>query len=210
LKVQSLMATGVSAKVELNGGKLQISELKADVLGGQHRGEWQADFSVNPAVCSGKGSATGVSLANLAEAMKDGWIAGTANTSYEVEGPCAAELWNSPGNSAEGTLQFDMRDGALPHLSLGEDAEPFRVTRFSGLARLHAGKIEIKDAKLDSPAGKFQLSGTTSLKGELDFKLTNTASGVASAAYSITGTLEAPQVTRSSETQARLKAEPGK
>ena len=42
---QGLEATGVSAKVSLDSGKLQISDLTADFLGGQHRGEWQADFS---------------------------------------------------------------------------------------------------------------------------------------------------------------------
>ncbi len=203
LQVQRLEATGVSAKVSLDSGKLQISELSADFLGGQHRGEWQADFSVKPAICKGSGSITAISLTDLADAMKDGWIAGIANVGYEVKGPCPAEFWTS----AEGTLQFDMRAGTLPHVSLGEDAEPFKITRFVGQARLHAGKIEMKDAKLDSPEGKFQLSGTASLKRELDFKLTKTPSAVAAPGYTITGTLADPRVIRSvgPETQAKLK-----
>jgi uncharacterized protein involved in outer membrane biogenesis len=211
LQVQSLEATGVSAKVSLDSGKLQISELTADFLGGQYRGEWQADFSAKPAVCQGSGRVTGMSLADLADAMKDGWIAGTANTSYEVKGPCPAEFWTLFWISAEGTLQFDMRDGTWPHLSLAEDAEAFKVTRFVGEGRLHAGQIEMKDAKLDSPNGNFRLSGTASLKGELDFKLAARPNGPA-AAYTITGTVAEPRVIRSSssETQARLKAEPPK
>jgi len=212
LQVQRVEATSVSAKVSLDSGKLQILELNADFLGGQHRGEWQADFSVKPAVCKGSGRLTGISLTDLADAMKDAWIAGTANTSYEVKGPCPAEFWTSFWASAEGTLQFDMRDGTLPHLSLADDADPFNVTRFVGQARLHAGKIEMKDAKLDSPTGKFLLSGTASLKRELDFKLAARPNGPASAGYTITGTVADPRVIRSSsaETQARLKAEPPK
>ncbi len=208
LQMQRLEATGVSAKVSLDTGKLRISELTGDFLGGQHRGEWQVDFSVKPAVCRGSGSVTRASLADVADAMKDAWIAGSANASYEVRGPCPAEFWTS----AEGTLQFDMRDGILPHLFLADDAEPLEVTRFVGLARLHAGKIEMKDARLNSPNGKFQLSGTATLKGELDLKLARTPNAAPAAGYTITGTLEAPRVNTysSSETQARLKPEPSK
>jgi len=207
-QVQGLEATGVSAKLSLDNGKLQISDLTADFLGGQHRGEWQADFSLKPAVCKGRGSMTGASLAELADEMKDGWIGGTADTSYEVKGPCPAEFWSS----AEGTLQFDIKDGALPHVSLAEDGEPMKVTRLVGVARLREGQIEMRDARLDSPDGKFQLSGTASLKGELDLQLARVPNNAALAGYTITGTLAEPQVNRSSssETQARLKADPAK
>src|SRR5260370_41822334 len=115
--MESLGGTGVSAKVSLDGGKLEICGLNADFLGGQHRGEWQADFSVQPAVCKGSGSLIGVSLEHLADAMNDAWIDGTANSTYEVRGACSTEFWQS----AEGTLQFDMKDGTWPHVVLGED-----------------------------------------------------------------------------------------
>ena len=109
---RNVAATRVSAKVSLDGGKLQISELNGDFLGGKHRGQWQADFGRSPRFAVAAGSLTGVSLARLADAMKDGWIAGTANTSYEVKGPCPAEFWKS----AEGMLQFEMqRWGAAAH-----------------------------------------------------------------------------------------------
>jgi hypothetical protein len=208
LQVQSLAATRVSAKVSLDGGKLQISELHADFLGGKHRGEWQADFSVMPSICKGSGSLTGVSLGRLADAMRDERIAGSANASYEVKGSCSAEFWQS----AEGALQFDTRDGTLPHVALAEDAEPFKFSRFAGQARLHAGKIEMKDAKLDSADGKFQLSGTASVKGELDLRLARTSNGAAGPGYTISGTLAEPRVIRLAgpETQARLKTDPAK
>jgi hypothetical protein len=208
LQLQSLAATRVSATVSLDRGKLQISELKADFLSGKHRGAWQADFSLKPAICGGSGSLTGVSLAGVADAMEDQGIAGTANTIYEVKGSCPGEFWTS----AEGKLQFDVRDGTLPRFSLGEDAEPLKVARLAGQARLHAGTIEMKDATLDSASGNFHLSGTASLKGDLDLKLGKTPTGAATLAYMITGTLAEPRVSRSSgpETQARLKADPAK
>jgi hypothetical protein len=203
LQVQGLAATRVSAKVNLDSGKLEISDLNADFLGGKHRGQWQADFSVKPTICSGSGSLTGVSLARLADAMKSGGIAGIANTSYDAKGPCTAGFWTL----AEGALQFEIRDGSLPHVALGEDAEGLRVARFAGEARLQAGKIELKDAHLNSPEGKFLVGGTASLKGELDLRMAKIPSGAAAVGYTISGTLAEPRVIRSSspETQARLK-----
>jgi AsmA-like C-terminal region len=87
-----------------------------------------------------------------------------------------------------------------------------RFTRFTGQARLQTGTIEMKDATLSSPAGKFRLSGTASLKGELDFNLARTFNGASAPGYTITGTLAEPRVIQSSspDTQARLKAEPAK
>ncbi len=200
---KTLAATGVSAKISLDRGKLQISELSADLLGGKHRGEWQADFSLKPAVCQGAGNLTGISLAHLGDAIRNGWISGTANSIYDIKGTCPAEFWGS----AEGTLQFDVQNGTLPHVSLPEDAGPLKVTRFVGLARLHAGTIELTDSKLNSPAGNFRLSGTASLKGDLDFKLARTPNGTIPAGYNITGTLATPHVVPlpGTETQAQLK-----
>jgi hypothetical protein len=201
--VQSFESTHVSATVSLDAGKLQVLALSAEFLGGKHRGEWRADFSAKPAVCSGSGSLTGISLEHLADAMRDPGIAGTASASYEVKGTCPAEFWSS----AEGTLQFDISDGSLPHVSLTEDAGALKVARFSGKAHLRAGAVEIRDAKLDSAGGKFLVSGTASLKRELDLKLARIAAGAPAAGYTITGTVAEPKVIRSAgtETQARLK-----
>jgi uncharacterized protein involved in outer membrane biogenesis len=213
LQLQTLAATRVSAEVSLDTGKLQVSGLAADFLGGKHLGQWRADFSVKPPLCGGRGSFTGISLSRLADAMKDKWIAGTANAQYDVKSPCTAEVltstsfWTSLSTSAGGTLQFDVRDGALPRVALEEDGAPFRFTRFAGQARLNEGKIEVKDAKFDSPGGKFQLSGSASIKGQLDFHLARNQDGTPGPGYTISGTPAEPRVihTLSSETQANLK-----
>lgn len=197
LQVQNLAATHASANVVLNGGKLAISDLSGNVLGGKYHGQWQADFSKRPAPCEGSGTFTAVSLAQVATSMNDEWVAGTASSSYELKGSCSPEFWSS----AEGTLQFEMRDGILPHVSLGTEGGSLKVVHFAGRAALHAGKLELKDAKLESSGGKFQVTGSATLKRELDFKL-----GPA-AGYAITGTLAEPRVAplAANETQARLK-----
>lgn len=206
LEIQSLPATRVSAKVSLDRGKLEISELNADFLGGKHHGAWQADFAAKAAMCNGSGTLTGISLAQVADAMKNGWIKGTADTTYDVKGSCPGDFWTS----AEGTLQFEMKDGTLPHVSPDDDA--LKVARLVGEARLHSEAIETKDARLDSPAGKFLVSGTASLNGELDFRLAKVPASATAAGYTVTGTVDLPRVARlpGTETQAQLKAEPAK
>jgi hypothetical protein len=204
--VHAVEAMAVSADIAIDAGKLQIKSVGVDVFGGKHQGKWLADFSVSPFVCKGSGVVTGVSLAKVAKQMDDGWIAGTARGSYEVTGPCTGEFWQS----AEGTLQADVRDGALPHVLLGTDTGVM-ITRLDGEARLREGKIEISSAKLDSPTGKYEIRGTASLQRELNLKLTRTPADAAKSGYEITGTLSAPQVSSlSNAEQARLKPPPPK
>ena len=209
LLIRNMAATRVRAKVRLDGGKLQISDLEGDFYGGKHRGQWQADLRAKPTVCSGSGSLQEVSLKELGAAMKNDWMSGTAETNYEMKGPCSPEFWKS----VEGSVKFDMRNGVLPPSALetapAENSEPFQVTDFAGQAQLREGEIEIKEGKLDSSSARFQVSGTASLQGELDLRLAGSGNGAAAAGYTITGTLAEPRVIRlaGAETQARLKAE---
>ena len=197
LQVQKIAATQVSANLELDQGKVHISSLTADWLGGKHRGEWQADFSASPATCGGSGTVTGVSLGRFAE--NEAWITGTANGEYQVKGPCSAEFWSA----AEGTVQFDVRDGEIPHLALAENEVGVKISRLWGRARLQGGQFEMKDVWLNAPSGKFQLSGTAGLSRELDVKMTRTTG---SSGYAISGTVVEPRVTSfPSAEQARLK-----
>jgi hypothetical protein len=200
LLVQRVGATHVSANVTLEAGTVQISELNADLFGATHRGQWRADFSAQPAICSGSGRLSGIPLARLADSMQDAWITGLATASYQLQGPCPG-FWES----AEGTMQFDVTDATLPHISLAGDEGPLKVARLKGEARLHGGEFTMQDATLDSPSGRFQLSGTASLARELNLKLGRAAGG-ATAGYRITGPLAAPQVAPLPGTeQARLK-----
>jgi hypothetical protein len=216
--ISNVTARQVSAAIDLQRGKLKISNLRAEVLGGTYLGDWNGDFTEEPPVYAGSATLNGISLPQLADAMHDAWISGTANGSYQftASGADLASFWQS----AEGGLQFDVRDGVLSHIHLANDDEPLRVARWEGSVHLRKGQFEIERGKLLSDQGTYEISGTASLNRVLDFRLVRSAdeksapgsSAAGSSAagpmvYSITGTTAEPRVELSPgpETQAELK-----
>jgi uncharacterized protein involved in outer membrane biogenesis len=199
--VHKLEATHASAKVELEDGVLRLSDLRGDVLGGTHVGEWTADFTTKAPTYRGSGTLDRIALEQLSAAMHDGWITGSATATYHASasGLTAPELFAS----ADATLQVEARDGSLPHLVLTNAGEPLKMRHSSARLVLHNAVFEIEQGKLDTSAGIYQLSGTASLGRALDLKLTR--DGVHS--FNITGTLTEPRVAAatSPETQAALK-----
>jgi hypothetical protein len=199
--IHNLVANRVSAEFELEQGRLQLSNLRGDLLGGRHTGEWQVDFTVNPPAYRGQGTLEKVALVQVAEAMHDPWITGTANVEYRAAtlGWTRTELLSH----ADAGFQVEARDGSLPHLTLAGESTPLRVNRFTGQLLLRAEKFEIEPGKLQTPGGTYQLSGTASLGRVLDIKLSRDGAR----GFNITGTLNQPRVTLSTtpETQAALK-----
>jgi hypothetical protein len=205
--IHNVAADRVSASLTLEQGKLDISDLRADVLGGKHQGNWQIDFAAGPTVYSGNGTLKTISLGQVADAMHDPWISGAASASYRVKasGADPAALWKS----AEGALQFDISDGALLHVVLSSDGLPLRIGDWRGRAQLRDGKLEIEKGELTSPSGTYEISGTALGRG-LDFKLSQSGDPAVPASaivYSVTGTLAEPHVAvvATPQTQARLK-----
>jgi hypothetical protein len=197
--IRNFQAAKVTAKVELNRGRLHVSELRAGVLGGKHTGEWTADFTVKPPAYAGKGTLDGISLPQLAELMHDPWISGTAKGQYELQlaGWSSAELWNS----AKGTMHFEARDGELPHITIG--STPLLMRHFSGVVAIEHGEIDLQHATLVAPEASYNVSGKASLARELDFTFSRQDAPV----FRVAGTLAEPTVSsvRKSETRAALK-----
>src|SRR5207248_147070 len=147
-------------------GECQSRCRKAGCYVGGRRPAWRqasrelaGDFGVKPAACSGSGSLTAISLGNISRLMKDEWVEGSAGASYEIQGPCAADFWQS----SEGTLQVDVADGSLPHVLLRDSAKTLKIRKFTAEAQLHAGTIEVSEGELDSPEGTYEVSGTATL-----------------------------------------------
>jgi hypothetical protein len=201
VQIGRLEARHVTANVELKNDRLKLSELQGDVLGGRHTGEWKADFTAKPPQYSGSGTFKSITLAQLAEVMKDNWIAGMATASYRatISGLTGKELLAS----ATGALQIDASGGVFPHIVLTEGAAPLEMRCLTARATLRDGKFDIQPGTLETSAGIFHLSGSAALTQNLDLKLTReTAPG-----FSITGTLTEPHVAPmvTPETRAALK-----
>ena len=199
--IHAFTATGFSANAELKNGRLQLSEMHAEVLGGKHTGEWRADFTGSTPEYAGNGKLQNVSLRQLAAIMHDGWITGTADATYRANarGLNAAQLYSS----ASGTLQVEAREAELPHITLPEAASALQIHHLTSSLLLQNEKFEIKDCRLETPAAIYDLNGTASLGRVLNLKLTREGSpGLA-----ITGTLAQPKISEvtHSETRAALK-----
>ncbi len=205
--IRTLVASHVSADVELEQGRLQLTNLQGDVLGGRHRGDWMADFTASPPTFGGNGELQNIALGQLAEAMHDGWITGTADLGYRA----STSGWSKDEllSAATGSLQAEARDGSMPHLVLageaGEagEAGPLRLNKLWGRLRLREEKFEIEEGKLQTPSSIYQLRGTASLNRDLDIKLTRDGAR----GFNITGTLTQPHVVMNTtqDTQAALK-----
>jgi hypothetical protein len=197
--VRKLLGDRISANVELNKGKLRLSDLRGDVLGGKHIGEWEADFTAKPPEYSGSGTLERIALDQLSESMNDDWITGSAMATYRVKtsGLDTAELFAS----ATGGLKVDARDGLLLHVALGEG--PLQIHRLAAHLLLHDGGFEIQDGTLKTTTSLYQVSGMASLTRVLDLKLTHEGAP----GFNITGTVTEPHVSPilTPETQAALK-----
>jgi AsmA family len=199
--VHKLIGTHVSANLELNKGKLRLSDLRGEVLGGKHIGEWEADFTAKPPEYSGVGSLERIALNQLSESMGDDWITGSATATYRAKtsGLDAPELFAS----AISTLNIDARNGLLRHVALAEGTGPLQMRRLTAHLSLQDGKFEIQEGKLETVTGAYEVSGTASLTRILNLKLTREGAP----GFNITGTLLEPRVTPilTPETRAALK-----
>jgi hypothetical protein len=201
LTIRRLIANHVAAEVELKDRQLKITDLRGEVLGGKHSGEWSADFSVRPPVYHGSGTFDHVALAQLAKIMQDDWVSGIGDGTYRISfsGMTSADMTDS----AEGTLSIDAHDTTLAHISFPDSNDPLLAHRLQAQFALKDKALQIVDGKLEVAGNTYQLSGTASQGQTLDMKLQRSGSH----GFLIHGTLKEPHMVpaASSETQASLK-----
>ena len=199
LAIHGLIGSHAAANVNVQNGVLRISDLRAETLGGKHHGKWDVDFTAKPPRYSGEGTFEQVALEKLATSMHSDWITGTGDARYQVKssGSTLPDLMDA----ASGTLQVDLSDGQFTTVIL--DRSPLRVDRFSGALALKSGGFTIDDGSLETPNATYMVSGTASLSGDLNFKLTRDKNS----GLDVTGTLDEPHVlvVRAPSTEAVLK-----
>ena len=189
----------INAQAELRERRLRLFDVRAETLGGKLRAEWSADFSGETPSYSGSGTLEHVALPQVAALTHDAWATGTGSGRFKLE----MAGWNSAelAQSAQGTLDFDWQNGALPHVTLNDDGVPLRLKRFTGRALLRDLRLKFQQSKIETADGIYLVSGTAS-PGRLEVKLTDRNSH----GYGVSGTLEKPRVTAltAAETQAAL------
>lgn len=195
------VCTRFSSDLDLEKAKLSLTNTHGNLLGGQTAANFKADFSVRPPMYSGTGNFDGVWLSSISELMHTGWIDGEGSANYRF----TTSGWNLQDllKQAEVDAKFSIKDGEFPHILLSENAEPLRSSVFSGQLVFRDGAFSLDDTELVSDSGIFNVSGTASLTGDLDLKMTGENSG----GYNVSGTLDQTRVSpiTNPPTQAALK-----
>ncbi len=186
----------------MNQGRLRISDLRGEVLGGQHTGELRVDFTGKLPEYSASGAIDQLALRQLGDVMHDPWISGTATMNYKASavGLSAKDLFAS----ATAALQVDARDATLTHVSLPDSHAPLRVRSLAGRLVLRHGVFDIAEGKLGTATGIYQLSGTASLGRVLDVKLVRDGGH----SFNVSGSLDAPNVSPTVNAEARAALKP--
>jgi AsmA protein len=199
LVLPNLTATHVASNITVDSGRLLLSDLTADVLGGKHTGIWDVDFTAQPPLYAANGAFSQIDLAQLAIAMHDPWLTGTGKGEYRIEarGHALPELLGS----ASGSMKFDLHSGDLTHVVV--DDSPLRLRRFAGLMTLKAGKFEVQHGILDTTSGNYSVSGTASWSRQLDFSLASDNAPN----FTVTGMLASPTVTAQDAAPSRATLE---
>jgi hypothetical protein len=194
--------TQLIADLDLHDGKLRLANLKGQTLGGKATAEWQADFSARPPVYTGSGSFDGVSLDEVADVMHDPWIDGGGAAQYEFK----TSGWRLQDllDSANLTGNFVIRDARFPHIALPTNPNGLHASNFSGKLLLREGQFSFPGAKLDGPSGVYKVSGTVSLSGGLNLKMT----GESAPGFILSGTLLKTRVSTIPITAAQAALKP--
>ena len=213
--LKKVLATQVATQVEVDRGKITLTALRAELLGGTHQGNWTIDVpshgvSAHDASAQnafaqtlryhGSGTLHNISLQHVGTLMNDAWIAGTADGKFDVEG--SGDSFHELLARSEGKLQFVMRNGSLPHVEIPGSPVPLSVHRFAGELHLQKGAWNLSAGRLESRGGLYQVSGTASPGNGLDFVLTRADEQ----SWTLTGTLAKPNVAPLSHTEANAKS----
>jgi hypothetical protein len=212
--IKKMVATQVAAQVGVDRGNISLTDLRAQVLQGTHVGNWtialqsrDVPIAGAPSAASnqavryhGTGTLQNISLAQIGGLMNDPWIAGTADGTFNVD--ASGQDFRELLTHSDGTLQFVMRDGSLPHVQIPGSLGPLPVHRFAGELGLQMGIWGLSAGRLESRNGIYRVKGTASADSAgigLDFVLTRGNEQ----SWSVTGTLAKPHVALVDRTEAK-------
>jgi AsmA protein len=209
LLLKKVVANEVFSQVEVDRGKITLTALRGQLLQGTHRGNWVIDVNDAQGVKDeskqgvfttgvsfhANGTLRNISLDQLSALMNDGWISGTADGNFVLEGSNFRDLLAH----SNGKLQFFMQNGSLSHVEIPGSPGPLSVRQFTGDLNLKEGAWRLSSGKLESNDGDYHVNGTASAGGSFDFLLTSADEQ----AWTITGTLAEPHVAPVEQVEAK-------
>jgi AsmA family len=189
-------ASQLATELTADRGEITLAHLRGQFLQGTHQGTWTIDASVRPMRVKGNGALQNVSLQQVSSLMNDGWVSGTGDGNFELT-TAGARFSDMLANS-EAKMQFVVRNGSLTHIAIPGAPVPLPIHRFSGSLELNKGKWLLSGGRLESRDGLYQVSGTSSEAGSLDFVFTRGDEQ----SWNLTGTIAKPHAAPTNRTEA--------
>lgn len=199
LTIKKVIASDITAQVDLDRGKISLTGLRAQVFQGTHQGNWVIDASTLPPHYQCVGNLQTVSMAQVSAAMNDPWATGSADGKFTLT--TTGDTFADVVAHADGDLQFTMRNGTLTHVELPDAAKPFPVHLFGGDLKVKSGDWKLNAGRLQSHDGIYQVSGAAAPGSGLNLLMTRGDEQ----AWNVTGTLQKPKFVRAVRTEARAK-----
>jgi AsmA protein len=199
--VEDLVVSNFASSIEMNSGRVSLKDVHADVLGGHHSGNWDADFTSAPPKYFGSGTVTKVAMPQVATLMHDAWATGTLDGQYTLG--LSGQDGDALRASASGSASFKWTGGSLRHVVLEGRGAPLSFTSFGGQVALRNGNLACETCKLQSAGESFDVSGTASFARALDLRLEGPGRG---ASYTISGPLDQPRVEAVQSAHSEAKA----
>jgi hypothetical protein len=199
LAMGNVTANNVMGRLEVERGKFRFGEVRAELWGGKHDGEWLVDFTGARPAYAGSGVVTRASLAQMRAAL--GNDIGSGNLSFNYRLATAGWRGQEMISTLKATAHLELRDAVLHRIALDGGAGPLRARHFSGRLAFNEAAIQIAGGKLQAGGSIYDVSGTAHLDRSLDIQMVRDSAH----AYTITGTLAAPRVQPRPQTEASLK-----
>jgi AsmA protein len=197
LELKKLIASQVTAQLDLDQGKITLNDVRAQLLQGTHQGNWTIDATSHPVKYQATGTLQNIALAQVGTLMNDSWVTGTADGKFEgtASGLSLADLMAS----AAVTVHFSVKNGSLPHVDNPGSTGPLSVHKLNGDLQVDKGTWQLSATRLESRDGIFQVSGRFSADSGLNFTLQRSDEQ----SWTLFGPLAKPRLERTSHTEAK-------
>lgn len=195
--VHGITGSHFSGDIDVAAGDIHVQNIQGDLLGGHYAGGWTVQLGAKPMTVHSAGTLDHADLSEIATALHDNWVSGTASAKYQIT--ASSQNASQLLSSAVAQLEIKAADGFLPHIFLAMPG-PVRLRRFDGQLTYHNGSFNLQNGKLETAGEVYAVSGTSTMANGLDLKLTREHG----TGFNITGTLSNPHIAEVEAPPARV------